>query len=48
MGEEPSLSCTSLQDSVNGHLIGFRADRALELRRVEELDVPSMWAAVRS
>jgi len=27
-GEQPSLSTTSLEDSVYGHLIGFAADRA--------------------
>lgn len=33
-GEEPSLSTTSLEDSVYGHLIGFAADRAREEGRV--------------
>lgn len=28
-GEPPSISCTSLDDSLAGHLIGFRADRAM-------------------
>ena len=27
-GHQPSISTTSLQDSINGHLIGFAADRA--------------------
>jgi len=38
-GEEPSLSTTSLEDSVRGHLIGFCADRAMEERRVVEVDL---------
>lgn len=29
-GNEPSISCTSLADSLNGHLIGFAADQAME------------------
>ena len=36
-GEEPSISTTSLADSVAGHLIGFSADRAMAERRVVEL-----------
>lgn len=35
-GEPRSLSCTDLADSINGHLIGFAADRSREEgRRVE-------------
>lgn len=37
-GEEPSISCTTIEDSISGHLIGFRADRSLELRRLEVLE----------
>lgn len=37
-GEAPSLSTTSLDDSVYGHLLGFAADRAMEERRVVELE----------
>ena len=33
-GEPRSISCTSIDDSVNGHLIGFCADRAMAERRV--------------
>jgi hypothetical protein len=33
-GEQPSISTTTLTDSVNGHLIGFCADRAMEEGRV--------------
>lgn len=33
-GEQPSISTTTLADSVNGHLIGFRADLAMEEGRV--------------
>ncbi len=29
-GEPPSISCTNLEDSIRGHLIGFRADAARE------------------
>ncbi len=36
-GEAPSIATTTLADSVNGHLIGFRADRAMEERRVVEI-----------
>ncbi len=36
-GEPPSISSTSLEDSVNGHLIGFCADRAMEEGRVVEI-----------
>lgn len=33
-GEQPSISTTTLADSVNGHLIGFCADLAMEEGRV--------------
>lgn len=36
-GEEPSLSCTSIDDSVSGHLIGFAAEHARKTGRVVEL-----------
>ena len=36
-GETPSISCTSLADSLNGHLIGFAADQAMEENKVIEL-----------
>ncbi|MEZ4861207.1 MAG: Gfo/Idh/MocA family oxidoreductase [Caldilineaceae bacterium] len=36
-GEQPSISTTTLADSINGHLIGFCADRALEEKRVVEV-----------
>ena len=36
-GEQPSISCTSLQDSVRGHLIGYRADQAMESGQVVEV-----------
>ena len=35
-GEERSISCTSLEDSINGHLVGFLADKARRERRVVE------------
>ncbi len=36
-GEPPSLSTTTLQDSVVGHLIGFAADRAMAERQTVDL-----------
>jgi hypothetical protein len=38
-GEPASISTTELQDSIAGHLIGFCADRAMEKRRVVDVDV---------
>lgn len=29
-GKVPSISCTSLEDSLNGHLINFAADQVME------------------
>jgi hypothetical protein len=37
-GEEPSLSTTQLEDSVNGHLIAFAADEAMEDNRVVSIE----------
>ena len=37
-GEPRSISCTTIEDSINGHLVGFRADKAMEERRV--VDIP--------
>jgi hypothetical protein len=36
-GEAPSIACTDINDSVNGHLIGFCADMAREENRVVDL-----------
>ena len=36
-GEPVSLSCTRIDDSVNGHLIAYCADRSMEERRVVEV-----------
>ena len=36
-GEKPSISCTSLADSLNGHLIGFAADQAMEENKIVQL-----------
>ena len=36
-GRERSISCTRIEDSVRGHLIGFRADRAMEEGVVQEI-----------
>ncbi|MFH0964451.1 MAG: Gfo/Idh/MocA family oxidoreductase [Planctomycetota bacterium] len=38
-GEPRSISCTSIEDSVNGHLIGFCADKAMEEKCV--VDIPT-------
>lgn len=45
-GEPPSISCTSLEDSVAGHLIGFRADKALQNRSLEEIDMEALLAGL--
>ena len=37
-GERPSLSTTSIEDSVTGHLLGFCADRAREENRVVDVN----------
>ena len=36
-GTETSLSCTRIEDSINGHMVGFCADGAMEKRQVVEL-----------
>lgn len=33
-GRQPSISCTAIEDSLNGHLVGFGADRAMEENRI--------------
>jgi hypothetical protein len=38
IGDLPSISTTSLDDSINGHLIGFYADRSMEKGSVEIID----------
>ncbi len=42
MGKSPSISSTSLEDSVSGHLIGFAADQAREHKTVVSLEVGSV------
>ncbi len=37
-GEEVSISCTSIDDSIRGHLLGFCADRSMDEGRV--VDIP--------
>ena len=37
-GGEPSLACTRIEDSVNGHLTGFLADEAMEKACVVRFD----------
>lgn len=36
-GEKPSVSCTELSDSINGHLCVYAADRAMKENRVVEV-----------
>lgn len=36
-GESPSISCTSLDDSVYGHLIGFAAEESRHEHRVVQI-----------
>ncbi len=38
-GETPSDSCTSIEDSIAGHLTVFRADRAMESGCVEKIEL---------
>ncbi len=40
-GDRCSIACTNLEDSIRGHLIGFRADVAMEEGRVVE--IPTGW-----
>lgn len=40
-GKPPSISTSSLDDSINGHAIGFAADRAMEENRVIFLNFPN-------
>jgi hypothetical protein len=35
-GNTPSISCTALADSINGHLIGFLADQSRVENRIVE------------
>jgi predicted dehydrogenase len=37
-GEAPSISCTSIEDSVNGHRVVYAADRSRRTREVVELE----------
>lgn len=37
-GEAPSISSTPIEDSVNGHSIGFCADRSREERKTVEIN----------
>ena len=36
-GEEPSVSCTNIYDSINGHMAGFAADTAMKDHRVVDI-----------
>jgi predicted dehydrogenase len=46
-GEKPSISCTTIEDSINGHLVGFRADRAMQAGVVETLSRPTVDRGMR-
>ena len=37
LGEKPSVSCTSIEDSIAGHMTVFRADQAMETGQVVEI-----------
>jgi predicted dehydrogenase len=37
-GEKPSISSTDIEDSINGHLIGFCADRSARERKTVEIN----------
>ncbi len=36
-GEEPSISTTNIEDSIYGHLLGFRADKSMDTDQVVEV-----------
>jgi len=38
-GQETSISCTRIDDSINGHVVGFCADDAMAQRQVVELSL---------
>lgn len=38
-GKKPSISTTSLENSIYGHLIGFRADKSMNDKKVYELEL---------
>ncbi|OPX21647.1 MAG: hypothetical protein B1H04_06305 [Planctomycetales bacterium 4484_123] len=40
MGHQRSISCTALEDSIYGHLIGFAADQSIRQGRI--VDVPAL------
>ncbi len=40
-GETPSISATTLDDSISGHLIGFCADRSMATQTVVPIDITS-------
>ncbi|MCQ2449107.1 MAG: Gfo/Idh/MocA family oxidoreductase [Clostridia bacterium] len=37
-GKQPSISCTAIEDSINGHLTCYCADKALKFNRPVDLD----------
>ena len=46
-GGKPSISCTSLEDSVNGHRIVFAADRAMA-EQVRQISVDGRFVSSRN
>jgi predicted dehydrogenase len=47
-GKQPSISTTSIEDSISGHLIGFCADRSLAENRVICINMQDRLAAIES
>ena len=37
LGQQPSISCTSVQDSITGHLLVFAADKAMKENKIIKL-----------
>ena len=37
-GYPPSISCSSIEDSINSHLVGFKADQSMEERRIVTIE----------
>ena len=36
-GSPPSICCTTIEDSIKGHLVGFRSDESMAKRQVMEV-----------
>lgn len=44
-GKRPSISTTRLEDSIAGHVIGFRADKAMRENKIIEIDMQKLMRA---